>query len=110
MDSSVNISEVSKILSLPICVNNMTGGKYLPVSRRILLGQYLPLIHSYSFALYQNGDNRIWISNYGYEKTKDSVYTSLEKLHTDYLDLLLLHQPFGDYYSSYRASESFVFS
>lgn len=46
---------------------------------------------------------KIWISNYGYEKTKDSVYTSLEKLHTDYLDLLLLHQPFGDYYSSYRA-------
>ena len=47
--------------------------------------------------------SKIWISNYGYEKTKESVYTSLEKLHTDYLDLMLLHQPFGDWFGSYRA-------
>lgn len=47
--------------------------------------------------------SKIWISNYGYEKTKDSVYTSLEKLHTDYLDLMLLHQPYGDWFGSYRA-------
>lgn len=46
---------------------------------------------------------KIWISNYGYEKTKQSVYTSLEKLQTDYLDLMLLHQPFGDYYGAYQA-------
>lgn len=47
--------------------------------------------------------SKIWISNYGYEKTKESVYTSLEKLHTDYLDLMLLHQPYGDWFGSYRA-------
>ena len=47
--------------------------------------------------------SKIWISNYGYEKTKESVYISLEKLHTDYLDLMLLHQPFGDWFGSYRA-------
>lgn len=46
---------------------------------------------------------KVWISNYGYEKTKASVYASLKKLQTDYLDLMLLHQPFGDYYGSYRA-------
>lgn len=47
--------------------------------------------------------SKIWISNYGYEKTKESVYTSLEKLDTDYLDLMLLHQPYGDWFGSYRA-------
>ena len=47
--------------------------------------------------------SKIWISNYGYKKTKESVYTSLEKLHTDYLDLMLLHQPYGDWFGSYRA-------
>ena len=36
---------------------------------------------------------------------KKSVYTSLEKLKTDYLDLMLLHQPFSDYYGAYRALE-----
>lgn len=48
---------------------------------------------------------KVWIDNYGYEKTKTSVLESMKKLKTDYLDLVLLHQPFGDYYSSYRALE-----
>lgn len=46
---------------------------------------------------------KIWISNYGYEKTVKSVLISLEKLKTDYIDLVLIHQPFGQYYESYRA-------
>lgn len=48
---------------------------------------------------------KVWIDNYGYEKTKQSVVESLRKLRTDYLDLLLLHQPFSDYYGAYRAIE-----
>lgn len=46
---------------------------------------------------------KVWISNGGYEKTKISIETSLKKLKTDYIDLLLIHQPFNDYYGSYRA-------
>lgn len=48
---------------------------------------------------------KIWISNYGYEKAAKSIDESLKKLKTDYVDLLLLHQPFGDYYGAYRAME-----
>lgn len=48
---------------------------------------------------------KIWISNAGYEKAKASIEESLKKLRTDYIDLLLIHQPFGDYYGSYRAME-----
>ncbi len=48
---------------------------------------------------------KIWIDNYGYEKCKESVYESLEKLGLDYIDLVLLHQPFADYYGAYRALE-----
>jgi Aldo/keto reductases, related to diketogulonate reductase len=48
---------------------------------------------------------KVWVDNYGYEKTKESVLKSLEKLQLDYLDLVLLHQPFSDYYGSYRALE-----
>ena len=48
---------------------------------------------------------KIWIDNYGYEKCKESVYESLEKLGLDYIDLVLLHQPFVDYYGAYRALE-----
>lgn len=50
---------------------------------------------------------KIWVSNYGYEKAKASLDASLEKLQTDYIDLVLLHQPFGDYYGAYRAMEDY---
>ena len=48
---------------------------------------------------------KVWIDNYGEGKTYDSVITSLNKLKTDYLDLILLHQPVNDYYSAYRDLE-----
>ena len=48
---------------------------------------------------------KVWIDNYGYEKTKQSILDSMKKLKTDYLDLVLLHQPFSDYYGAYRALE-----
>lgn len=48
---------------------------------------------------------KVWISNAGYEKAKASIEESLEKLDMDYLDLLLIHQPFNDYYGTYRAME-----
>ena len=48
---------------------------------------------------------KIWITNAGYEKAKASINKSLKKLKTNYIDLLLIHQPFGDYYGSYRAME-----
>lgn len=46
---------------------------------------------------------KIWLSNYGYEATAKSVETSLTKLQTDYLDLVLLHQPYGDVFGSFKA-------
>ncbi|MBP1920812.1 aldo/keto reductase [Youngiibacter multivorans] len=48
---------------------------------------------------------KVWIDNYGYEKTKKSVLESMRKLRTGYLDLVLLHQPFGNYYGAYHALE-----
>jgi diketogulonate reductase-like aldo/keto reductase len=48
---------------------------------------------------------KIWISNYGYESAKKSIEGSLERLQLDYIDLLLIHQPFNDYYGTYRAME-----
>ena len=48
---------------------------------------------------------KVWIDNYGYDKCRESVLKSLEKLKTDYIDLVLLHQPFSDYYGAYRALE-----
>lgn len=50
---------------------------------------------------------KVWISNAGYEKAKQSIDTSLEKLKTDYIDLVLIHQPFGDYYGTYRLLEEY---
>ncbi len=46
---------------------------------------------------------KVWLSNYGYENTKTSITISLEKMKLDYLDLVLLHQPFGDVFGSYKA-------
>lgn len=48
---------------------------------------------------------KVWIEHYGYEQAKKSVLESMEKLGTSYLDLILLHQPFSDYYGAYRALE-----
>ncbi len=48
---------------------------------------------------------KVWISNAGYERAKASIEESRNKLQTSYLDLLLIHQPFGDYYGTYRAME-----
>ena len=50
---------------------------------------------------------KVWISNAGYEKAKTSIDESLKKLQMDYIDLLLIHQPFGDYYGTYRAMEEY---
>ena len=41
---------------------------------------------------------KIWITNAGYENAKKSIDESLKKLKSDYVALLLIHQPFGDYY------------
>ena len=48
---------------------------------------------------------KVWISNGGYEKARLSIDESLKKLQSDYVDLLLIHQPFNDYYGTYRAME-----
>ena len=49
--------------------------------------------------------SKIWMTNYGYEAAKASIDESLRKLQTDYLDLMLLHQPFCDYYGAWQALE-----
>lgn len=49
--------------------------------------------------------SKVWLDHYGYEKARQSVLDSLEKMGMDYLDLMLLHQPFSDYYGAYRALE-----
>ncbi len=49
--------------------------------------------------------SKVWISHYGYDECRKSVEESLKKLKTDYLDLMLLHQPFADYYGAWRALE-----
>ena len=48
---------------------------------------------------------KIWISNAGQEQAKASIEESLRRLKTEYIDLMLIHQPFGDYYGTYRAME-----
>lgn len=48
---------------------------------------------------------KVWVEHYGREQTRAAVLRSMEKLKTDYLDLVLLHQPFSDVYGAYRALE-----
>jgi diketogulonate reductase-like aldo/keto reductase len=48
---------------------------------------------------------KVWIANAGYEKAKSSIEESLKKLQLNYLDLVLIHQPFNDYYGTYHAME-----
>lgn len=48
---------------------------------------------------------KVWIEHYGYDAARASVLESMKKLKVDYLDLCLLHQPFGDVYGAYRALE-----
>lgn len=49
--------------------------------------------------------SKVWIEHYGYDACKKSVIESLKKLKTNYIDLMLLHQPFNDYYGAWRALE-----
>lgn len=49
--------------------------------------------------------SKVWVEHYEYEEARKSVLESMEKLQVDYLDLMLLHQPFNDYYGAYRALE-----
>ncbi len=48
---------------------------------------------------------KVWVTEFGYEKTRASVEESLKKLKTDYIDLVLIHQCLSDYYGAYRALE-----
>ena len=64
-------------------------------------------------AIKQSGINReelfittkLWIQDSGYENAKKAFHSSLKKLGLDYLDLYLIHQPYGDIYGSWRAME-----
>lgn len=49
--------------------------------------------------------SKVWIKYDGYKETVDSFNETLRKLKTDYLDLYLIHMPFGDYHASWRAME-----
>lgn len=48
---------------------------------------------------------KVWVTNAGQKRASASIDESLRKLKTDYIDLLLIHQPFNDYYGTYRAME-----
>lgn len=50
---------------------------------------------------------KVWIEHYGYDETRKSVIESMRKLKTNYIDLVLLHQPFSDVYGAWRALEDF---
>jgi 2,5-diketo-D-gluconate reductase A len=50
---------------------------------------------------------KLWIQDAGYESTKKAFERSLKRLQLDYLDLYLIHQPYGDIYGSWRAMEDF---
>lgn len=48
---------------------------------------------------------KIWHTDAGYDNTMRAIESSLKKLNTDYIDIMLVHQPIGDYYGSWRAME-----
>lgn len=48
---------------------------------------------------------KLWVQDAGYEKTLEAFEASLKKLHVDYIDLYLIHQPYNDYYGAWRAME-----
>ena len=48
---------------------------------------------------------KVWVQDAGYENTLQAFHQSLENLGVDYLDLYLIHQPYGDYYGSWKAME-----
>ncbi len=50
---------------------------------------------------------KVWFTECTYKQARHSVERSLKRLKTDYLDLVLIHQPFNDYYGAYRALEEF---
>lgn len=50
--------------------------------------------------------SKVWVKNYGYDKTLESVERSLEKLRTDHIDLMLLHRPYFDYKGAWKALET----
>jgi len=50
---------------------------------------------------------KLWLADMGYEKTKAAFERSMERLQLDYLDLYIIHQPWGDVYGSWRAMEEF---
>ena len=52
-----------------------------------------------------NLTTKVWVEHYGYDETRKSVLESMRKLKTNYIDLVLLHQPFADYYGAWRALE-----
>lgn len=51
---------------------------------------------------------KLWVQDTGYEKTKAAFQKSLERLQLDYLDLYLIHQPYGDIFGSWRAMQELM--
>ena len=49
--------------------------------------------------------SKLWVQHTGYENTRSAIDASLERLELDYLDLYLIHQPFGDVHGSWRAMQ-----
>lgn len=52
--------------------------------------------------------SKLWLQDYGYENAKKGIETSLRLLDVDYIDLYLLHQPYGDYLGAWKALEEAV--
>lgn len=52
--------------------------------------------------------SKLWLQDYGYENAKIGIENSLKALDTDYIDLYLLHQPYGDYLGAWKALEEAV--